>query len=70
MSAVDGPDVQRLAFRKLEAAKALGLSDESFDRYVVPHIRCVRVGSLRLYPLTELQAFLDEQARLPIEDRR
>lgn len=59
---------QRLALRKLEAARALGVSDEFFDEHVKPHVRVVRLGSLRLYPLTELQAFLDKQAHLPMED--
>jgi hypothetical protein len=59
----------RLSLRKGEAAKALGVSDESFDRYCVPHIRCVRLGSVRLYPIAELQAWLDSNSRLPLEDR-
>lgn len=62
---VDG----RLALRKQEAARALGLSDESFDKYAVPQLRCVRLGSVRLYPVTELQIFLDTNARLPLEDQ-
>jgi hypothetical protein len=57
----------RLALRKLEAARALGLSDESFDRYVAPRVRCVRLGSVRLYPVAELAAFLDKTASLPVE---
>lgn len=58
----------RLALRRGEAAAALGLSDESFDRYVRPHIRVCRLGALRLYPLVELQRFLDDQASSPLED--
>lgn len=57
----------RLALRKLEAAAALGLSDESFDRYVKPQVRVVRRGSLRLYPVAELERWLAESAEL--EDR-
>jgi hypothetical protein len=63
------PEAPRLALRKQEAARALGLSDESFDRYCVPTVRCVRVGSLRLYPVAELEKWLTERAQLPIEGR-
>ena len=60
---------RRLALRKGEAAAALGLSDESFDKYVVPRVRCVRIGSLRLYPIAELDRFLADEAELPLEGR-
>lgn len=58
----------RLALRKSEAAAALGLSDESFDAYVRPYVRVVRLGSLRLYPLSALEEFLEERAERPLED--
>ena len=64
----DRTEPQRLALRKLEAARALGMSDEAFQKYVVPHVRCVRLGSIVLYPIPDLQAFLDKQAHLPLED--
>jgi hypothetical protein len=54
--------VPRLALRKTEAAKALGLSDESFDRYVRPHVRVVRANTLRLYPIAELERWLRDSA--------
>lgn len=57
----------RLALRKEEAARALGISDESFDRYVKPHVRVVRWGSLRVYPISELQRVLESEAALPLE---
>jgi len=58
----------RLALRKSEAAAALGLSDESFDKYVRPSLRAVRVGSTRLYPVAELQRWLAEHAEAPLEE--
>lgn len=67
MSAVR-PEAPRLALRKEEAAAALGISDESFDRYVKPHVRVVRWGTLRVYPVAELQRVLDEQAAAPLEE--
>lgn len=44
----------RLAVRKSEAAELLGLSDESFDRYVRPHLPVVRLGTVRLYRVSDL----------------
>jgi hypothetical protein len=58
----------RLALRREEAAAALGISDESFDRYVRPHLRVCRWGSLRLYPIAELERFLLDTATSPVED--
>jgi hypothetical protein len=59
----------RLALRKGEAARALGVSDESFDRYVLPHVRVVRRGALRLYPVAELERWLAREAELPVGGR-
>lgn len=61
-------DVPRLALRKTEAAAALGLSDESFDRYVRPSLPAVELGSLRLYPVAGLAAWLEERARSPLAE--
>jgi hypothetical protein len=62
------PADARLALRREEAARALGVSDESFDRYVKPFVRVVRLGSLRLYPVPALQEFLEANASAPAED--
>ena len=51
-----------IALPKPAAAAALGISVDSFDRYVMADVRCVRRGSLRLYPVTELQRWADENA--------
>lgn len=51
-----------IALSKPQAAAALGMSVDSFDRYVGPHVRCVRRGRLRLYPVSELQRWADENA--------
>jgi hypothetical protein len=65
---VERPSAPRLALRKEEAAAALGISDESFDRHVRPHVRVVRWGTLRVYPVIELQRVLDDQAAAPLEE--
>jgi hypothetical protein len=51
------------ALQRVWAARWLGVSPEFFDEHVRPHLRCVYVGSLRLWPVTELQRWLDENAR-------
>lgn len=67
VSAIERPAPPRLALRKLEAAAALGLSYEAFSQYVAPTLRTVRVGSLRLYPVAEMERWLDENAHAPLE---
>jgi hypothetical protein len=55
----------RLALSKAEAAEALGLSTDSFERHVQDELRCVYVGRRRLYPVGELQRWLERQAVRP-----
>lgn len=56
-----GP-IPRLALTRSEAAASLSMSVDSFERHCQPHLRMVRIGRLRLVPITELQRFLDENA--------
>jgi hypothetical protein len=42
------------------------VSDESFDRYIRDELACVRIGSLRLYPIAELERWLAERAEVPL----
>jgi hypothetical protein len=58
----------RLALRPAEAARAIGVSDETFDRYVKPHLRVVRLGSVRIYPVADIERFLAESGAAPIEE--
>ena len=55
--------IPRLAFQRREAAAALGLSVDSFDRHVRPHLRVVYVGELRLWPLEELTRWVRENTQ-------
>lgn len=50
----------RLALPRREAAKALGMSLSHFQRHVQPHLTCVYCGQLRLYPVKELERWLEE----------
>ena len=56
----------RLALRKGEATQALGISDKSFDAYAAPTIRVVRMGRVRLYPVAELQRWLESDSHEPL----
>ncbi len=57
------PDpVQRLAYTRTQAAKALGVSLATFDRRVVPAIATVRTEwGARLIPVDELERYLAER---------
>ena len=52
----------RLALTRPEAAQALGVSVDAFDDHVRHELRCIRRGRLRLYPLAELQRWVDVSA--------
>ena len=57
--------VPRLAVSRPEAAEALGMSLAHFDRVVRPSVAVVYSGKLRLYPIAELQRWLDAEAVPP-----
>jgi hypothetical protein len=52
----------RLAMTRAEAAHALGVSINSFERHVQPELKIVRRGKLRLIPVREIERWLDENA--------
>ncbi len=54
--------IPRLALDRAEAAAALGMSLDSFERHVQPTVRLVRLGRMRLVPVRELERWLDEHA--------
>jgi hypothetical protein len=56
--------VPRLGVTIEEAAGALGLSPSSFKRHVQPHLRIVRMGSIRVIPISELERWLQSEASL------
>ena len=57
----------RLAYSPDEAAGALGVSRDYFDRHVMPELRVVRRGRLRLIPVAELERWLAESAWRALE---
>jgi hypothetical protein len=54
--------IPRLALTREEAAAALGMSLDSFERHVQPTLRLVRLGRIRLVPIRELDRWLGENA--------
>jgi hypothetical protein len=52
----------RLAITRAEAAGALGVSINSFERHVQPELKIVRRGKLRLIPVREIERWLEENA--------
>jgi hypothetical protein len=61
-------DVPSLALSVDQAAAALGVSPNSFRRYVLPHVRSVKVGRVRIVPVAELGKWLYLNARFADED--
>ncbi len=54
--------VTPIALAKPDAASALGMSTDSFERYVLADVRCIRRGRLRLFPIAELERWANENA--------
>ncbi len=53
----------RLALTRSEAAAALGISVDSFERFVQDEVRHIRRGRLRLIPVAELERWLRSPTR-------
>ena len=51
-----------IAVTRTEAAAALCMSLDSFERYVQPHVRIIRRGRLRLIPVSELEKWVRDSA--------
>lgn len=57
-----GAIVPRLALSSDEAAQALGISRDHFDRHVLPRIKVAVIGRRKVVDVRELERFLDRQA--------
>jgi helix-turn-helix protein len=60
----------RLALTRAEAAEALGMSLDSFERYVQADVRMIRRGRMRLVPVRELERWLDANAATVLVELR
>lgn len=54
--------VQALALRPEQAAQALGVSRSFFFAEILPELRVVRRGRLRLVPLRSLEEWIERNA--------
>jgi excisionase family DNA binding protein len=68
VSAKTRGNTPRLALSRAEAAASLGMSVDSFERYVQGQVRLVRLGRLVLVPLSELERWLEANAALTLEE--
>lgn len=57
----------RIALTREEAARALGMSLDSFERHVQPEIGLVRRGKLRLVPVREIERWAEQSATTAVE---
>ena len=55
--------VRPIAVTKPQAAAALSMSIDSFERYVQPDLRVIRRGRLRLFTVAELERWANENAQ-------
>lgn len=62
--------VQRLALTKAEAADALGVSVDHFERHVQPDLRLIRSGRLVLVPIAELDRWADQAAAITLDRKK
>jgi excisionase family DNA binding protein len=53
----------RIALRPEEAAESIGVSRSLFYERVMPQLRCITVGRVRLVPVSELEAWAEREAR-------
>ena len=52
----------RLALDRREAADALGISLDSFERHVQGHVPCTYIGAKRIYSIAALEHWLETSA--------
>lgn len=52
----------RLLYKRVDAAEQLAMSEDSFERYVQPHIKLVVKGRMTLVPHRELERWVSENA--------
>jgi hypothetical protein len=60
--------VPRVALTKPEAAAALGISVDSFERHVQAELRVIRRGRMRLIPLRELERWATDNAAVTLSE--
>ena len=62
-------EIRRLALRPEEAADALGVSADYFREHIAHELRAVRRGRIKLFPVTEIQRWLEHESALALGER-
>ena len=65
-----GPDVPRVALTRQEAAGALGVSVDHFERHILAELRVIRSGRLVLVPIAELERWTRDEAAYALQEHR
>jgi excisionase family DNA binding protein len=66
-AAVSATGVQRVTLTPIEAASALGISRDFFDKHVKPELKLIRRGRLVLVPVRELERWAEASAARVLE---
>jgi hypothetical protein len=66
----DRPAALRIGLSPDEAAAALGISRNSFDRWILPSIRVARIGRRVVVPVRELERWLDRHSAVLLDAER
>ena len=59
--------VPRITLTRQEAADALGVGITTFKTKIAPDLRVIRQGTVRLYPVRDLERWADENAEKVID---
>lgn len=65
-----GRTVPVLALSPDEAAAALGVSRDFFDKHIAHELRWIRRGRRKFVPVVELERWLEREAALAVGERR
>jgi excisionase family DNA binding protein len=66
MDDAEGPSRPRFVLSVEDAAAALSISRDTFERYVIAELRLIRLGRRLLVPVPELERWVDEHAGTPL----
>jgi len=64
LAAAGDGGIPQVTVRIPDAAAALSVSEDHFNRHVRPHLRLVQSGKLTLVPVAELEKLADRAAQM------